>query len=65
MASVASSVVLMSETLLKLPATVSLCREARSIIIQNMALAIFTKVVAATLAISGKDHEHLMNYPVV
>ena len=53
MASVAASVVLMSETLTKLPAAVVLCRDTRFIIQQNIAFSVLTKVIAGILAIIG------------
>jgi cation transport ATPase len=53
MASVAASVVLMSETLIKLPAAIKLCRETRFIIQQNIAFSVLTKIIAGVLAIIG------------
>ena len=55
MAAAAADIVMMSDNLLRLPATIQLCRLARSIIIQNCILSILVKIVAVVLAVMGKD----------
>lgn len=53
MAVTAASVVLMSENLLMIPATVRLCQIARSAMIENCTFAIAIKLVAIVLAMLG------------
>ncbi len=55
MAAAAADIVMMSDNLLRLPATIQLCKLARSIIIQNCILSILVKIVAVVLAVMGKD----------
>jgi hypothetical protein len=54
MAAAAADVVLMSNNLLKLPATLELCQLARRIIILNCTFAVGVKVIAVILALTGK-----------
>ena len=54
MAVTAADVVLMSENLLMIPATVRLCQIARNAMIQNCSFAIGIKVVAIVLAMLGE-----------
>ena len=53
MAAQAADVVIMSENLLRLPSCVQLCRDARSVIVQNCVFSIVIKLVAIVLAIIG------------
>jgi Cd2+/Zn2+-exporting ATPase len=50
----AADVVLMTDNLALLPATFALCREVRSIIIQNCVFAVFVKFFAICLALAGE-----------
>jgi len=53
MAAEAADVVLLSNNLLKLPATIKLCQLSRNIIIFNCSLAIGIKILAVALALIG------------
>lgn len=54
MAAAAADVVLMSNNLLRVPATILLCRQARNIMLQNCCFAIGIKFVAVILAVAGE-----------
>jgi Cd2+/Zn2+-exporting ATPase len=49
----AADVVLMSDNLTKLPATISIAKSCNSIIIQNIALSVGIKLIAMALAMLG------------
>jgi Cd2+/Zn2+-exporting ATPase len=55
MACAAADVVMMSDNLLRLPATVRLCSMSRSIIIQNCIICILAKIIAVGFAVIGED----------
>jgi P-type E1-E2 ATPase len=55
MAAAAADVVMMSDNLLKLPATIQLCRQSRNVIIQNCAFSIGFKIIGVVLAVMGKN----------
>jgi cation transport ATPase len=54
MACAAADIVMMSDNLLRLPATVQLCALSRSIIVQNCVICILIKIVAVVIAVMGK-----------
>jgi Cd2+/Zn2+-exporting ATPase len=54
MAAAAADIVLMSDSLGKLPATLVACRAARRIILQNCSFSIGVKIIGVVLAIIGK-----------
>lgn len=54
MAATAADVVLMTDSLGKLPGTLMLCRWARQIILQNCTLSIGVKIIGVVLAIIGR-----------
>ncbi len=53
MAAAAADIVMMSDNLLRVPATIQLCRQARSIIVQNCLVSIAIKIIAVVLAVTG------------
>ena len=56
----AADIVMMSDNLLRLPATLELCRQARKIILQNCAFSIAIKLVAVVLALIGEFTHSLL-----
>lgn len=54
MAVVAADCVIMSENLLRVPATIRVCRRARNFIIFNCVFSVAVKVIAIVLAVLGK-----------
>lgn len=54
MAVAAADVVIMSDNLLRVPSTISICRHASSVIWQNCAFSIAIKLVAIILAVMGE-----------
>lgn len=54
MAAAAADIVLMSESLVKVPWAVNLCRHARAVIIQNCFISVIIKLVACVFAIMGR-----------
>ncbi len=53
MAAAAADIVMMSDNLLRVPATIKLCQQARSVIIQNCFFSIAIKILAVVLAVTG------------
>jgi len=53
MAAAAADIVMMSDNLLRLPATLRLCKQARAIIVQNCVFSIGIKIAAVVLALLG------------
>ena len=54
MAVAAADVVIMSDNLLRLPSTISICKHASHVIWQNCVFAIAIKLVAIIMAVMGK-----------
>lgn len=54
MAAAAADIVMMSDNLLKLPATIQLCRQSRNLIIQNCSFSIGFKIIGVVFALMGK-----------